>query len=73
MLSAIFTTNSIQAVYILTNGGPANATETFPVLAVNQGLRAYDLGMAATIPLLFVPLFNFALLLYVFARVRRLR
>jgi multiple sugar transport system permease protein len=62
MLSAIFTTNSIQAVYILTNGGPANATETFPILAVNQGLRAYDLGMAATIPLLFVPLF--ALMIY---------
>lgn len=62
MLSAIWTTNSIQYVYILTNGGPGNATETFPLLAVNQGLRAYDLGMAATIPLIFFPLF--ALMIY---------
>lgn len=66
MLSAIFTTNSIQAVYILTNGGPGNVTETFPVLAVNQGLRAYDLGIAATIPLLFVPIF--ALMIYFLTR-----
>lgn len=66
MLSAIFTTNSIQYVYILTNGGPGNATETFPLLAVNQGLRAYDLGMASTIPLIFFPLF--AVMIYVITK-----
>ena len=66
MLSAIFTTNSIQSVYILTNGGPGNATETFALLAVNQGIRAYELGMAATIPLLFVPVF--ALMIYFLTR-----
>jgi len=62
MLSAIFTTNSIQYVYILTGGGPGGMTETFPLLAVNQGMRAYDLGIAATIPLLFFPVF--ALMIY---------
>lgn len=62
MLSAIFTTNSIQYVYILTNGGPGNATETFPLLAVSQGLRAYDLGIASAVPLLFFPVF--ALMIY---------
>ena len=61
MLSAIWTSNAIQYVYVLTGGGPGNATETFAVLAVNQGLRAYDLGMAATIPLLFFPLFAVAI------------
>jgi len=66
MLSAIFTTNSIQYVYILTNGGPGNATETFPLLAVTQGLRAYDLGIAATIPLIFFPVF--ALMIYFLTR-----
>jgi multiple sugar transport system permease protein len=66
MLSAIWTTNSIQYVYILTNGGPAGATETFPLLAVSQGLRAYDLGMASTIPLLFFPVF--AVMIYVLTR-----
>lgn len=62
MLSAIFTTNSIQYIYILTNGGPGQATETFPILALSQGLRAYDLGMASTIPLIFFPIF--ALMIY---------
>jgi multiple sugar transport system permease protein len=66
MLSAIWTTNSIQYVYILTNGGPGQATETFPLLAVSQGLRAYDLGMASAIPLMFFPMF--ALMIYFLTR-----
>jgi multiple sugar transport system permease protein len=66
MLSAIWTTNSIQYVYILTNGGPGQATETFPLLAVSQGLRAYDLGIGSTIPLLFFP--PFALMIYFLTR-----
>jgi len=57
MLSAIFTTNGIEFIYILTNGGPGGATETFPLLAIAQGLRAYDLGIGSTIPLLFFPIF----------------
>jgi multiple sugar transport system permease protein len=62
MLSTIWTTNSIQFIYILTNGGPGGATETFPLLAVAQGLRTYDLGIGAAIPLLFFPFF--ALMIY---------
>jgi multiple sugar transport system permease protein len=58
MLSAIFTTNAIQFPYILTNGGPGNATTTFPLLALVQGLRTYDLGTASTITLIFFPVFG---------------
>jgi ABC-type sugar transport system permease subunit len=57
MLSAIWTANGVQYVYILTNGGPANATETFPMLALTQGIRSYNLGVGATVPLLFFPVF----------------
>jgi multiple sugar transport system permease protein len=57
MLSGIWTANSVQYIYILTNGGPANATETFPLLALSQGIRAFDLGMGAAIPLVFFPMF----------------
>jgi multiple sugar transport system permease protein len=57
MLSGIWTANSVQYIYILTNGGPANSTETFPLLALSQGIRAYDLGMGAAIPLVFFPVF----------------
>lgn len=58
MLSTIWTTNGIEFIYILTNGGPGGATETFPLLAIAQGLRAYDLGIGSTIPLLFFPFFG---------------
>lgn len=57
MLSSIWTSNNLQYVYILTNGGPVNATETFPLLAYTVGMRDYNLGLAAAVPLLFFPLF----------------
>jgi multiple sugar transport system permease protein len=61
MLSAIWTANGVQYVYILTNGGPAGATETFPMLALTMGIRSYNLGMAATVPLMFFPFFALAI------------
>jgi multiple sugar transport system permease protein len=61
MLSAIWTANGVQYVYILTNGGPAGATETFPMLALTMGIRSYDLGMGATVPLIFFPVFAVAI------------
>lgn len=61
MLSAIWTANGVQYVYILTNGGPAGATETFPMLALTMGIRSYNLGMGATVPLMFFPLFALAI------------
>jgi multiple sugar transport system permease protein len=66
MLSAIWTTNGVQFIYILTNGGPGGATETFPILALTQGLRSYDLGMGTAIPLLFFPVF--AVVIYFLTR-----
>jgi multiple sugar transport system permease protein len=57
MLSAIFTINDAAFIYILTNGGPGGATTTFPLLALSDGLRAYDLGIGSTIPLIFFPFF----------------
>src|SRR5579883_661568 len=57
MLSTIWTSNNLQYVYILTNGGPVNATETFPLLAYIFGMRDYNLGIAAAVPLLFFPVF----------------
>ncbi|HZO24485.1 MAG TPA: sugar ABC transporter permease [Chloroflexota bacterium] len=66
MLSTIWTTNGIEFIYTLTNGGPGGATETFPLLAIAQGLRAYDLGIGSTIPLLFFPFF--AVMIYFLTR-----
>lgn len=66
MLSTIWTSNSLQYVYILTNGGPVNATETFPLLAYTLGMRDYNLGMASAVPLLFFPIF--AVMIYFLSR-----
>ena len=38
MLSTIWTSTSINFVYVLTNGGPAGATMTFPMLAYQIGV-----------------------------------
>jgi multiple sugar transport system permease protein len=56
MLASIFTSAGIQFVYILTNGGPADRTMIFPVLAYNLALGgAQRLGMGATVSLFFFP------------------
>jgi multiple sugar transport system permease protein len=56
MLSTILTSASIQFVYILTNGGPADRTQIFPTLAYNLALGgAQRLGMGATVSLFFFP------------------
>jgi ABC-type sugar transport system permease subunit len=58
MLSTIWTANSINFVYVLTGGGPANATMIFPLLAYQVGVAgAQRLGMGATISLFFFPIF----------------
>jgi multiple sugar transport system permease protein len=58
LLSTIWTATSINFVYILTNGGPAGATMTFPMLAYQVGVAgAQRLGMGATISLVFLPIF----------------
>jgi multiple sugar transport system permease protein len=58
MLSTIWTANGINYVYILTGGGPANATMVFPMLAYQIGIAgAQRLGMGAAIALCFFPFF----------------
>ena len=58
MLSTIWTATSINFIYVLTNGGPAGATMTFPMLAYQIGVAgAQRLGTGATISLFFFPIF----------------
>jgi ABC-type sugar transport system permease subunit len=66
MLSSMWTANGFQMIYILTNGGPANATTTFPLLAYRWGISNFDLGMGASVPLLFFPIF--AVMIYFISR-----
>ena len=58
LLSTIWTATSINFIYVLTNGGPAGATMTFPMLAYQIGVAgAQRLGTGATISLVFFPIF----------------
>jgi ABC-type sugar transport system permease subunit len=71
MLSTIWTSASVNFVYILTNGGPADRTQIFPTLSVNYALGgAQRLGMGATVSLFFFPLL---VILIVFMTRRMLR
>lgn len=62
LLSTIWTANSINIVFALTRGGPADATMTFPMLAYEIGIDgARQLGTAAAVSVMFFPIFIIAI------------
>jgi ABC-type sugar transport system permease subunit len=56
LLSTIWTTNSFENVWLLTGGGPSDATMTFPVLAY-YGLQSLRIGEAAAVSVAMLPIF----------------
>jgi multiple sugar transport system permease protein len=69
LLSTIWTANNFNFIYILTGGGPANTTMTFPMFAYQVGIAgAGRLGAASAVTVLFLPLF----LIIIFLLTRRL-
>jgi ABC-type sugar transport system permease subunit len=65
LLSTIWTTNSFEAIWLMTQGGPSNATMTFPVLAY-FGLQSLRIGEAAAVAVSLLPIF--AVLAFIVAR-----
>lgn len=62
LLSTIWTANSINFIFIMTRGGPGDATMTFPMLAYEIGIDgARQLGTAAAVSVLFFPVFIIAI------------
>jgi ABC-type sugar transport system permease subunit len=61
LLSSIWTANSFENIWIMTQGGPSDATMVFPVLAY-FGMQTQRLGEAAAVSVALVP----ALLILVF-------
>jgi multiple sugar transport system permease protein len=69
LLSTIWTANSINFVYVLTTGGPAGATMTFPMLAYTLGLSgARQLGLSAAVSICLFPVF----IVVIYALTRRM-
>lgn len=56
LLSTIWTTNSFEGIWLLTAGGPSDATMTFPVLAY-YGLQSLRIGEAAAVSVAMLPIF----------------
>jgi len=61
LLSSIWTANSFESVWLLTQGGPSDATMVFPVLAY-FGMQTQRIGEAAAVSVALLP----ALLVLVF-------
>lgn len=56
MLSTIWTANAFEPVYLLTGGGPSDATVVYTLLAYMLGMVNLRLGEAAAVSTLFLPL-----------------
>ena len=56
LLSTIWTTNGFENIFILTQGGPSDATMTFPMLAY-FGLQSLQIGEAAAVSVAMLPVF----------------
>jgi multiple sugar transport system permease protein len=55
MFSVIFTFADFQLVYVLTRGGPANATHLFATYAFDVAMGGGQLGQGASIALAMLP------------------
>jgi len=55
MLSTIWTFNAFEPVYLLTGGGPSDATMVYTVLAYEMGIVNMRLGEASAVPVLILP------------------
>jgi multiple sugar transport system permease protein len=66
LLSTIWTTNGFENIWLLTQGGPSDATMTFPVLAY-FGMQSLRIGEAAAVSVSMIPIF--ALMALLVARV----
>jgi len=67
LFGTIFTFTDMTVVYILTNGGPYDSTQTLPMLAFTQGIQASDLAAGAAISVFLVPVL--VLIAYLMLRV----
>ncbi|PYN73397.1 MAG: ABC transporter permease [Candidatus Rokuibacteriota bacterium] len=64
LFDTVFTLSDLSVVYLLTQGGPGDATQILPVLAYQIGIQAGNLGRGSAIALFLVPLLAPALFLF---------
>lgn len=64
LLSTIWTTNGFENIWLLTQGGPSDATMTFPVLAY-FGMQSLRIGEASAVSVAMLPVFAMLALIVV--------
>jgi multiple sugar transport system permease protein len=57
LYSVIFTFSEFTVIYVLTRGGPVNATHVFSTLSYQRGIMSGNIGEAAAITLYLFPVF----------------
>jgi multiple sugar transport system permease protein len=56
LLSTIWTVNGFTEIFILTGGGPSDATTTLPIYTYSEAFKGYaNLGRAASVSVLLIP------------------
>ncbi len=62
LLTAIWTFNYFEIIYVMTRGGPGNSTHIFPTYIYNVGFKQFRFGLAASYALItFIMLLIFSL------------
>jgi ABC-type sugar transport system permease subunit len=56
LLQTIWTANAFEPVYLLTGGGPSDATMVYTMLVYVMGMVNLRLGEAAAVSVLFLPM-----------------
>jgi multiple sugar transport system permease protein len=71
ILAFIFTFNYFDLIYVLTGGGPADLTETFPIFIYQTGFMDQQLGFSAAASMILFVFMTVIMIIYV--RIVRLR
>ncbi|HEX5505235.1 MAG TPA: sugar ABC transporter permease [Thermomicrobiales bacterium] len=66
ILTAVYTVNNFNAIWLMTQGGPLHSTEILFTLAYKAAFQRFDFGMAATISVVLFGLLALATAAYLF-------
>ena len=64
LVGGLFTSNVLDVIYLITRGGPAEASTTLPVVIYDTAFRAFRNGQAAAMSVLAILLLGIAVMLY---------
>jgi multiple sugar transport system permease protein len=71
LFDVVFTFTDLSVVYLLTNGGPINATDILPTLAFRTGILGGSLGRGSAIALFMLPALCLAIVVMLHSLRRR--